>query len=184
MKKVKSRVVAAVLAAMLIAGFSIGSTTEAAKLADVPLPQAQGSSIRWNNMDLKREKQVVMETTIKAAVVIPPAPAPKVVKPKIIQKPKPKPKTKPTSRPQANVNGGIWDRIAQCESTGRWNVNTGNGYYGGLQFNQATWKSAGGLQYAARADLATKQQQIAVAENLRSKRGLQPWECAGKLGLR
>lgn len=183
MNKVKSRVMATVLAALLIAGFTVGATASVEPQQAAPLPQAQTSNIRYTNLDHKREKQVVLETTIKAAVVTPVAtvPKPKIVKPKVAVKPKPK---KLSPRPQAHVDGGIWDRIAACESTGRWNINTGNGYYGGLQFNQATWKSAGGLQYAPRADLATKQQQIAVAENLRSKRGLQPWECAGKLGLR
>jgi LysM repeat protein len=63
-------------------------------------------------------------------------------------------------------DGSIWDRIAACESGGNWAINTGNGYYGGLQFTQQTWAGAGGLQYAPRADLATREQQIAVASNL------------------
>ena len=73
-----------------------------------------------------------------------------------------------------------WDRVAQCESGGRWNINTGNGYYGGLQFTLSTWKGAGGLAYAPRADLATREQQIAVAQHL----GWGNWPaCARKLGL-
>jgi hypothetical protein len=65
------------------------------------------------------------------------------------------------------VSDGInWDAIAQCESGGNWSINTGNGYYGGLQFLQATWIGAGGLRYAPRADLATREQQIAVASTL------------------
>lgn len=59
-----------------------------------------------------------------------------------------------------------WDRVAQCESSGNWAINTGNGYYGGLQFYQPTWVAYGGLAFAARADLATKQQQITVAERV------------------
>ena len=58
-----------------------------------------------------------------------------------------------------------WDGIANCESTNNWSINTGNGYYGGLQFDIGTWLSAGGGAYAPRADLATREQQIAVAEN-------------------
>jgi uncharacterized protein YabE (DUF348 family) len=77
----------------------------------------------------------------------------------------------------------IWDEIAQCESGGNWSINTGNGYYGGLQFNQPTWDSNGGQQYAPRADLATKQEQIAVADRVRAARGLEPWQCAAELGL-
>lgn len=75
------------------------------------------------------------------------------------------------------ANVGMWDRIAQCESTGRWNINTGNGYYGGLQFDIPTWLGAGGGAYAPRADLATKAQQIAIANKVYSQRGLQPWQC-------
>lgn len=77
----------------------------------------------------------------------------------------------------------IWDRIAVCESSSNWHANTGNGYYGGLQFNNPTWLSNGGGQYAPRADLATREQQIAIANRVRAARGLQPWQCAGELGL-
>jgi uncharacterized protein YabE (DUF348 family) len=77
----------------------------------------------------------------------------------------------------------VWDRIAQCESGGNWSINTGNGYYGGLQFNLPTWDSNGGQVYAARPDLATKAQQIAIADKVRAARGYEPWECAGELGI-
>src|SRR6476660_9761181 len=59
-----------------------------------------------------------------------------------------------------------WDAIAQCESSGNWHINTGNGFFGGLQFVQSTWEAYGGLQYAPRADLATREQQIAIAEKV------------------
>jgi len=75
-----------------------------------------------------------------------------------------------------------WDAIAKCESGGNWHINTGNGYYGGLQFNQSTWASNGGKTYAARADLASRSQQIAVAEHLYARRGLSPWPVCGKKG--
>lgn len=58
-----------------------------------------------------------------------------------------------------------WDTVASCESGNNWATNTGNGYYGGLQFDQGTWEAYGGLQYAPRADLAAREQQIAVANN-------------------
>jgi resuscitation-promoting factor RpfB len=77
----------------------------------------------------------------------------------------------------------IWDQIAKCESGGNWSINTGNGYYGGLQFNNPTWLSNGGGQYAPRADLATKSEQIAVADRVRAARGYEPWQCAGELGI-
>jgi LysM repeat protein len=75
-----------------------------------------------------------------------------------------------------------WDAIAQCESGGNWHINTGNGYYGGLQFNQSTWAGNGGKTYAPRADLASRGQQIAVAEHLYARRGLGPWPVCGKKG--
>ncbi|MFE7469177.1 transglycosylase family protein [Streptomyces sp. NPDC057499] len=76
-----------------------------------------------------------------------------------------------------------WDAVAQCESGGNWSINTGNGYYGGLQFSQSSWAAAGGLQYAARADLATKAQQIAAAERLLDMQGPGAWGCAAAGGL-
>jgi resuscitation-promoting factor RpfA len=76
-----------------------------------------------------------------------------------------------------------WDAVAQCESGGNWSINTGNGYYGGLQFSQSSWAAAGGTQYASRADLATKDQQIAAAEKLLDLQGPGAWACAGAGGL-
>jgi hypothetical protein len=78
--------------------------------------------------------------------------------------------------------GVDWDKIARCESGGHWATNTGNGYYGGLQFDQATWRANGGLAYAPRADLADKSQQIDVANHLATRRGLEPWPVCGPLG--
>ncbi|MGW7515956.1 LysM peptidoglycan-binding domain-containing protein [Streptomyces sp. NPDC054796] len=72
-----------------------------------------------------------------------------------------------------------WDKVAQCESGGNWSINTGNGYYGGLQFSNSSWAAAGGTQYAPRADLATKGQQIAAAEKLLAIQGPGAWSCAG-----
>ncbi|MFD6529047.1 transglycosylase family protein [Streptomyces sp. NPDC060184] len=72
-----------------------------------------------------------------------------------------------------------WDAVAQCESGGNWSINTGNGYYGGLQFSQSSWAAAGGTKYAPRADLATKEQQIATAEVLLDMQGPGAWSCAG-----
>ncbi|MFJ6750865.1 MULTISPECIES: transglycosylase family protein [unclassified Streptomyces] len=82
-----------------------------------------------------------------------------------------------TSASAASVS--TWDQVAQCESGGNWSINTGNGYYGGLQFSNSSWAAAGGTQYAARADLATKSQQIAAAEKLLAIQGPGAWSCAG-----
>ena len=84
--------------------------------------------------------------------------------------------------PASAASASTWDSVAQCESSGNWSINTGNGYYGGLQFTQSTWAASGGLQYAARADLATKAQQIAVAENTLAGQGWGAWTCAAIVG--
>ncbi|MFD7912507.1 transglycosylase family protein [Streptomyces sp. NPDC059752] len=73
-----------------------------------------------------------------------------------------------------------WDKVASCESTNNWRINTGNGYYGGLQFSQSTWRAFGGTAYAPRADLATKDQQIAVAEKVLGGQGPGAWPNCGK----
>lgn len=72
-----------------------------------------------------------------------------------------------------------WDVVALCESSGNWHINTGNGYYGGLQIVQSTWESFGGLKHAARADLASKDQQIDVAENVLAVQGEGAWPVCG-----
>lgn len=72
----------------------------------------------------------------------------------------------------------MWTRIAQCESTNRWNINTGNGYYGGLQFDLQTWRSVNGQDFAAYPHQATRAEQITVANRLYAIRGTQPWSCA------
>jgi resuscitation-promoting factor RpfB len=69
----------------------------------------------------------------------------------------------------------LWHRIAKCESGGRWHINTGNGYYGGLQFNLGTWRANGGRDFASKPHKATKAEQITVANRLYKKRGIRPW---------
>lgn len=71
-----------------------------------------------------------------------------------------------------------WDRLAACESGGRWHINTGNGYYGGLQFDYSSWLANGGADFAPRADLASREEQITVANRYYAKAGLSPWGCA------
>jgi len=86
-------------------------------------------------------------------------------------------RTQKSAAAPAAANSGMWDRIARCESTNNWHINTGNGYYGGLQFDNQTWLGSGGGAYAPRADLATREQQIAIANKVYAQRGLQPWAC-------
>ncbi|MEU9784540.1 transglycosylase family protein [Streptomyces phaeochromogenes] len=83
----------------------------------------------------------------------------------------------------AAADSGVWDRIAQCESGGNWHINTGNGYYGGLQFSAGTWRAYGGSAYASTADKASKAQQIAVATKVQRGQGWGAWPtCSSRAG--
>jgi uncharacterized protein YabE (DUF348 family) len=75
------------------------------------------------------------------------------------------------------ARAAMWDRVAQCESGGNWHINTGNGYYGGLQFSYSTWLAYGGGQFAGRADLASRAEQITVANRVYADNGLAQWGC-------
>jgi len=87
-------------------------------------------------------------------------------------------KSAPSSGKGINLaRAAMWDRIAQCESGGRWNINTGNGYYGGLQFARASWDSNGGRDFAAYPHQASRAEQITVANRYYARAGLQPWGC-------
>lgn len=79
----------------------------------------------------------------------------------------------------------VWDRLAHCESSGNWSARTGNSFEGGVQFLPSTWNAYGGLRFAPRADLATREEQIAVAERTLASQGWKAWPaCSAKLGLR
>ncbi|MFI6950066.1 transglycosylase family protein [Streptomyces sp. NPDC050422] len=82
------------------------------------------------------------------------------------------------------ASGDVWDKVAACESTSNWDINSGNGYFGGLQFTRSTWAAYGGTDYAPRADLASRDQQIAIAEKVLEGQGPGAWPvCSGKAGL-
>ncbi|MGW2590174.1 transglycosylase family protein [Streptomyces sp. NPDC001515] len=82
------------------------------------------------------------------------------------------------------ASADVWEKVAACESSGDWHINTGNGYFGGLQFTRSTWAAYGGTLYAPRADLATRDQQIAIAEKVLKGQGPGAWPvCSGKAGL-
>lgn len=82
-------------------------------------------------------------------------------------------------------NGSVWDALAECESGGNWSIDTGNGFYGGVQFHPGTWRATGGEQYAPMADQATREEQIAVAERVLADQGWGAWpSCSRQLGLR
>ena len=83
----------------------------------------------------------------------------------------------------AAADSGVWDRIAKCESGGNWQINTGNGYYGGLQFSAGTWRAYGGTAYAATADRAGKSEQIAIATKVQRAQGWGAWPtCSARAG--
>jgi LysM repeat protein len=97
--------------------------------------------------------------------------------------PAPAPAPEPAPAPAATSGGsGVWDQLAQCESGCNLSINTGNGYYGGLQFSQSSWEAAGGSGSPANA---SRSEQIRVAENLQGMQGWGAWPaCSSKLGLR
>lgn len=79
----------------------------------------------------------------------------------------------------------VWDRLARCEAGGNWATNTGNGFFGGLQFTQGTWEAHGGRAYAHRADLATREEQITVGKRVQASQGWGAWPaCTSSMGLR
>ena len=80
----------------------------------------------------------------------------------------------------AHADSVNWDAIAQCESGNNWSINTGNGFYGGLQFTQGTWNAYGGGKYASTANRASRSQQIAVAEKVLQGQGIGAWPVCGK----
>jgi hypothetical protein len=132
-----------------------------------------------------------MEATLHAVATPPPTPAPAPVAATPAPRPAaatPAPRlaaATPAPRPSVTYSGdSVWDDLARCESGGNWAINTGNGYYGGLQFSYGTWHDYGGGAYAAYPHQASREEQIAVAERLRAARGYAPWPaCRSKLGL-
>jgi len=98
--------------------------------------------------------------------------------------PPPAPPAAAAPAPVTYAGSSVWDDLARCESGGNWAINTGNGYYGGLQFSYDTWHGYGGGEFADYPHQATREEQIIVAERLRAARGYAPWPaCRDKLGL-
>ena len=90
--------------------------------------------------------------------------------------------SQPAPQPTGVISTSVWDRLAQCESSGNWSINTGNGYYGGLQFSLSSWRAVGGQGYPHQA---SKSEQIARAEKLQAIQGWGAWPaCTAKLGIR
>jgi LysM repeat protein len=92
------------------------------------------------------------------------------------------PPAQAAASPPASAGGVNWSAIAACESGGNWSISTGNGFYGGLQFTEQTWQAYGGGQYASSANLATRGQQIAVAQRVLAGQGIGAWPVCGARG--
>ncbi|MFF7638402.1 transglycosylase family protein [Kitasatospora sp. NPDC008050] len=89
-----------------------------------------------------------------------------------------------TATASSAAPASTWDKVAQCEATGNWSIDSGNGFYGGLQFTSSTWAAFGGTQYAAQANQATAAQQIAIGEKVLAAQGPGAWPiCSAKAGL-
>lgn len=127
-------------------------------------PGAAGERIATYRITVKNGKEISREE-IGAKVTV-------EAKPKVV-----KVGTKKAPQPVIS-DGEVWDAIAKCESGGNWAINTGNGYYGGLQFDYSSWLANGGADFAPRADLASREEQITVANRYYAKAGLSPWGCA------
>ncbi|HEY2043119.1 MAG TPA: transglycosylase family protein [Jatrophihabitans sp.] len=129
-------------------------------------------------VDGKLSGKIVQRTVVVSA------PVPQVQKVGTKQKPvaatSPSPPASGGATPPPNSSGRNWDAVANCEAGGNWHINTGNGFYGGLQFDIGTWDSNGGGAYAARADLASREQQIAIANKVADARGSSPWPVCGQ----
>ncbi len=92
------------------------------------------------------------------------------------------PEPEPEPVPEPHVHDTVWDRLAQCESNGDWHINTGNGYYGGIQFSERSWRWVGGSGYPHEH---SREEQIRRAEILLERQGWVAWPaCSKKLGLR
>lgn len=108
-------------------------------------------------------------------------PAPEEAPPEPVEE-APAPEPPPAPKPRARNWSVNWEGVASCESGNNWAINTGNGYYGGLQFDYGTWRAHGGAEFAPRADLATREQQMEIAERTLSVQGIGAWPVCGRRG--
>jgi hypothetical protein len=133
------------------------------------------AQVRSRLVDLQAQRDAAQQAS-RSSSSPPPAPSPPSV-----PSPPPTPAPGPSAgSPAPAPSAHDWDAVAQCESGGNWSINTGNGYYGGLQFSSSTWLGFGGADHAPRADLATREQQIAVAEKVLAVQGPGAWPTCGR----
>lgn len=177
---------------VLFPGGELTTRTHAATVGDV-LKEVQIEVLEHQQLkDLHMDTPVTQDMTIVIEDKPAPPPEPEIVE-EIVEVETPTPPAVSTTpvtttaapAPAISDRAGVWDQLAQCESGGNWAINTGNGYHGGLQFSPSTWNAYGGQQYAPTANLATREQQIAIAEKVQAGQGWGAWpSCTAKLGLR
>ncbi|TYP90428.1 transglycosylase family protein [Blastococcus xanthinilyticus] len=136
--------------------------------------EARLEQVRTELVELQRAEEAARPAPAPPAPQTPAAPAPVPPTP-VVPTPVVPPPVVPAPDP-----GHDWDAVARCESGGNWSINTGNGYYGGLQFSASTWTGFGGGEFAPRADLASREQQIAVAERVLDVQGRGAWPTCGR----
>lgn len=191
-----SRLRAVLLASVLVAACggaptTISVTDKARVDADAQRQVDEAEAFR---LDAQREidaaEAAVAEAQKVIAAQVPPSTRAPVSARASRSRPAPRPVT-PSGAGAPASSGSVWDAIAACESHGNWSTNTGNGYYGGLQENMGFWTTYDGLAFAARPDLASREQQIVVAERARDgysnrkgehfkARGYTPWPYCGR----
>lgn len=190
----------------VVAGISLSGLAPAAAWADEPQgpPPAEAVALAEQGRPAKAVALAAQGRPAEAIALaeqVPPAeqarPPAEQVPPPAEQVPPPAEQARPPEQappppeqaPPAEVvppaDQRLWDSIAACESGGNWSMNSGNGYYGGLQFNRQTWQAHGGQRYAALPHQASREQQMLVATQLRDARsGYGAWPaCARKLSL-
>lgn len=141
-----------------------------------------GSDVRIPHPDEQLTQRILPGAAVPAQAAAAPTPRQQYAAPQPVQYVAPASQpVQPAPAPVSTSNAGVWDRLAQCESGGNWSTNTGNGYYGGLQFSQSSWQAVGGSGLPSQA---SKAEQIARAEKLQAVQGWGAWPaCTAKLGI-
>ncbi|MEX1177686.1 MAG: transglycosylase family protein [Nitriliruptor sp.] len=165
---------------------AVGATASEAPEADAPIertltvtPADRIEPVAAETDELTTAMFAAIEARAELDAQAPPPP------PEPEPEPEPEPAAEPEPEPApaapATTDAGVWDRLAECESGGNWSINTGNGYYGGIQFSLQSWEAVGGTGYPHEASKAT---QIEMGERLREIQGWNAWpSCARQLGL-
>ena len=165
---------------------AIGYSTTKKKTADLYTDQTKVATKGVAGVRTITERRTLKDGKVVSTKEISSVVTKKPVNAVVLVGTKKRPTTTTTTSTSGSTSGAginlaraaMWDSIAQCESGGNWSINTGNGYYGGLQFLTSTWLSSGGGDFAPRADLASRAEQITVANRLYAKVGSSPWGCA------